>query len=225
VCRNCLVVYSGGGSTLSKAEIQTLIGRLTLLKDVFDAHIDVDDEGEVISIGIFSNGNRHPKEIKRDVEEIFRNQMGYRVNHTKISIVEEIREENKELFPRVKFLTAYQLFKTPEVIEGVVQIQHEDKIVEGRVEVLKFEMDLELLIAQATVNALMKVLPDHRLRVNQVKEMEMGSHPIICISITCTHKEKRDDGIYVGACIRSKDLLTSVSKATLDALNRKLETL
>lgn len=210
---------------MSKAEIHTLIERLKLLKDVVDAHVDIDDKEEVNSIGVFSKGNRHPKEIKRDVEEVFRNQMGYRIIHTKISIVEEIRAEDQAIFPRVKFLTAYQIFKTPEVIEGVVQIQHEDKVVEGRVEALPFEMELEFLIAQATVEAVMKILPTHRLRVNQVKEIEMGNHPIICTSITCTHKAKVDDGIYIGACIRTKDLLTSVSKATLDALNRKLETL
>lgn len=210
---------------MSKAEIHTLIERLKLLKDVVDAHVDIDDKEEVSSIGVFSKGNRHPKEIKRDVEEVFRNQMGYRIIHTKISIVEEIRAEDQAIFPRVKFLTAYQIFKTPEVIEGVVQIQHEDKVVEGRVEALPFEMELEFLIAQATVEAVMKILPTHRLRVNQVKEIEMGNHPIICASITCTHKDKVDDGIYIGACIRTKDLLTSVSKATLDALNRKLETL
>jgi hypothetical protein len=210
---------------LSKAEIQTLIERLKLLKDVVDAHIDLDDEGEVSSMGVFSKGSRHPKEIKRDVEEVFRNQMGYRINHTKISIIEEIREDDQSNFPRVKFLTAYQMFKTPEVTEGVVQIQHEDKIVEGKVEALSFEMELEFLIAQATVEAIMKILPTHRLRINQVKEIEMGSHPIICVSITCTHKDKKDDGIYIGACLKTKDLVTSVSKATLDALNRKLETL
>lgn len=210
---------------LSKVEMHLLVERLRLLKDVSDAHIDINDKNEVISIGVFSNGNRHPKEIKRDVEEVFRNQMGYRVNHTKISIVEEIREDERTFFPRIKFLTAYQVFKTPEMIEGVVQLQHEEKIVEGKVEALQFETDLEFIIAQATTEALMKILPEHRLKVNQVKEIEMGMHPIICVSITCTHKNKRDDGIYIGACTRSKDLLTSVAKATLDALNRRLETL
>jgi hypothetical protein len=210
---------------LSKAEIETLVGRMKLLKDVVDAHIDVDEEGEVTSMGVFSKGGRHPKEIKRDVEEIFRNTMGYRINHTKISIIEEIRDGDQPNFPRVKFLTAYQLFKTPEVIEGVVQVQHENQVVEGKIEALNFEMELEFLIAQATVEAIMKLLPTHRLRINHVKEIEMGSHSIICVSLTCTHKSKVDDGIYIGACLRTKDLLASVSKATLDALNRKLETL
>jgi len=211
---------------LANKDVSLLEERLKLLKDVFDAHVDIDDQNEVLSIGVFSYGQRHPKEIKRDVEEVFRSQMGYRVNHTKISIIEEEREEPKTSFPRVKFLTAYQVFKTPQVIEGVVQIQYEDKIIEGKVEAAESEGDdLELVIAQATVEALMKILPDHRLKVNQVKEIEMGNHPIVCVSITCAHKNKRDDGIYVGACTRSKDLLTSVAKATLDALNRRLETL
>lgn len=209
---------------MTLAEKQALVDRIKRLKDVFDAHIDTDDEGEVISLGVFSRGNRHPKEIKRDVEELFRNQMGFRVNHNKISIIEEISED-EHMIPRVKFLTAFQVYKTPEVIEGVVQLQHDHEVIEGKVEAMQYEMELEYLIAQATAAALMKLLPDHRLRIKHVKEIDMGGQAIICVLVSCTHKRKRDDGIYVGACARTKDLLGSVAKATLDALNRKLERL
>jgi hypothetical protein len=209
---------------LTLAEKQALIERIKSLKDVFDAHIDTDNQGEVISLGVFSRGNRHPKEIKRDVEELFRNQMGYRINHNKISIIEEVIDD-QGIIPRVKFLTAFQVYQTPEVVEGVVQLQHEHEVIEGKVEAMQFELELEYLIAQATAAALMKILPDHRLRVNQVKEIDMGGQAIICVLISCTHLTKRDDGVYVGACARTKDLLGSVAKATLDALNRKLERL
>ncbi len=194
------------------------------LKNVHNAHIDIDEQGEVVAIGIFSDGSRHPKDIKRDVEEIFRQVTGYRVNHNKISIVEQNFE--KGLLPddkRIRFLTAYQVQKKNSIIEGFVQLEYNDNVVIGSVDAHQFEMDLEYIIANATINALMKVTDNYSFRIDNVRQVNMGQVDIIVVTLTVVHQQSGARHMFVGSVVKTKDLLSSVAKATLDALNRRMD--
>ncbi|MGD9676807.1 MAG: hypothetical protein AB7V16_00375 [Vulcanibacillus sp.] len=194
------------------------------LKNVRSAHIDFDNTGEVVAIGIFSDNLRNPKDIKRDVEETFRQVAGYRINHMKISIIEQQLE--KEIFSaekRIRFLTAYQIQRHNNVIEGIVQVEYNEQKIIGSVEANLFEMETEYIIANATVQALMNILTEHNLRVDNVKELKMGSVDVIVVTITMIHKPSGVKHIFVGSVIKSKDLLSSVAKATLDSINRRMD--
>lgn len=196
------------------------------LKNVRGSHVDLDENGEVVAIGIFSDGARHPKDIKRDAEEVFRQVAGYRVNHTKISIVEQelekgIISEDK----RVRFLTAYQIQKKHGIVEGFVQLEYNDSVIVESVEAHQFEMDLEYIIANATVSAIMKIVDDYTIRVDHVREVNMGQVDVIVVTLTVIHTLSGAGHVFVGSVIKTKDLLSSVAKATLDALNRRMDQL
>jgi len=194
------------------------------LKNVHNAHVDFDVEGEVIAIGVFSDGERHPKEIKRDVEETFRNIAGYRVNHTKISIVEQKLESNDTNDDqRVRFLTAYQIQKQNGIIEGFVQLEYNEQIIIESVETHHYEMELENIIAIAAANAIMRIIPEYSIRIDQVKQLDMGQVSVIVVTLTVIHRPSGAGNMFVGSVIKTKDLLSSVAKATLDALNRRLD--
>ncbi|OEF96949.1 hypothetical protein BHF71_04260 [Vulcanibacillus modesticaldus] len=194
------------------------------LKNVHSAHVDLDEQGEVLAIGIFSDGSRHPKEIKRDVEETFRQIAGFRINHTKISIVEQqfergILSDDK----RIRFLTAYQVQKMNGVIEGFVQLEYNEETIVESVEAHQFEMELEYIIANATARALMKVAKDYSIRIDRVKEVSMGQVDVIVVTASVIHQPSGAGHMFVGSVVKTKDLLSSVAKATLDALNRRID--
>ena len=194
------------------------------LKNVRNAHVDLDEDGEVLAIGVFTDGQRHPKDIKRDVEETFRQVANYRINHTKISIVEQ--NFDRGLIPddkRIRFLTAYQIHKPSGAIEGYVQLEYNDKVITGKVEAHKFEMELEYIIANATVSALSQIIEDFNLRIDTVREVNMGQVEVIIITLTVIHQASGSGYMYVGSVVKTKDLLSSVAKATLDALNRRID--
>lgn len=209
---------------MDKALSLELEKQFRLLKNVHNAHVDFDEQGEVLAIGIFSDGSRHPKDIKRDVEETFRNVTGYRVNHNKISIVEQILENvsNKEDV-RIRFLTAYQIQKANDVVEGFVQLELNNQVIIESVSAHSFEMELEYIIANAAASALMRVLKDYSIRIDQVKEITMGQAEVIVVTLTVIHRSSGAGNMFVGSVIKTKDMLSSVAKATLDALNRKLD--
>lgn len=204
------------------AELET---RFRKIRSVYDSHLDLDETGEVVAIGIFSDAARPPKEIKRDVEETFRKVAGFRVNHNKISIVEQQLTPPTGNEKRIRFLTAFQIQRLNGITEGVIQLEFNESIIEERLQVSQFEMELEYLIANVTVNALMKVIPDYRIRIDHVREVSMGSVDVICVTLSIINRETGTGGMYVGATVKSKDLLSSVAKATLDALNRRLDTI
>ncbi|TCS83735.1 hypothetical protein [Tepidibacillus fermentans] len=196
------------------------------LKNVHNAHVDFDEQGEVIAIGIFSDGNRHPKEIKRDVEEIFRNVAGYRVNHNKISIVEQNLEDKSNIEERrIRFITAYQVQKANEVVEGFVQLEYNGQLIIESIEAHPFEMDLEYMIANAAAAAIMRILNQYSIRIDQVKEVQMGQVDVIVVTLTVIHRPSSAGSMFVGSVIKTKDLLSSIAKATLDALNRRMDQL
>ncbi|MFV9511020.1 hypothetical protein [Tepidibacillus sp. LV47] len=196
------------------------------LKNVHNAHVDFDEQGEVIAIGIFSDGNRHPKEIKRDVEEIFRKVAGYRVNHNKISIVEQnLEDKSNTKERRIRFITAYQVQKANGVTEGFVQLEYNGELIIESVEAHPFEMDLEYMIANAAAAAIMRILNRYSIRIDQVKEVQMGQVDVIVVTLTVIHRPSGAGSMFVGSVIKTKDLLSSVAKATLDALNRRIDQL
>lgn len=209
---------------MNKELIIELERQFRTLKNVRNAHVDLAEDDEVLAIGIFSDGMRHPKDIKRDVEEIFRQIAGYRVNHTKISIVEQ--NFDKSLIPddkRIRFLTAYQVHKLNGVIEGFVQLEYNEKVIIGNMEAHQFEMELEYLIANATVSALSKIIEDFNIRIDNVREVSMGHVDVIVVTLTAIHQPSGAGHMYVGSVVKTKDLLSSVAKATLDALNRRID--
>ncbi len=211
---------------MNKETVMGLEEQFRTLKNVRNAHVDLDENEEVVAIGIFSDGTRHPKDVKRDVEEVFRQVAGYRINHTKISIVEQqfdkgiITDDN-----RIRFLTAYQIQKSHRIIEGFVQLEYNDNVIVESVEAHQFEMDLEYLIANATTKAIMKVIDDYSIRVDHVREVSMGQVDVIIVTLTVIHTLSGAGNIFVGSVVKTKDLLSSVAKATLDALNRRMDQL
>ncbi|GBF10135.1 hypothetical protein [Tepidibacillus sp. HK-1] len=192
------------------------------IKNVTGAHVDFDEQGEVHAIGVFSDGLRHPKDIKRDVEETFRNVAGYRVNHNKISIVEQQFVETPIEGNRIRFLTAYQVQKTNGLIEGTVQLEYNEQIIVENVTAHHFEMELEYIIANAAASALMRVATDYSIRIDQVREVPMGQVDVIVVTLTVIHRPSGAGNLFVGSVVKTKDLLSSVAKATLDALNRRI---
>lgn len=209
---------------MSKEIVLELEKNFRIIKNVTNAHIDFDDAGEVLAIGIFSDGLRHPKDIKRDVEETFRQIAGYRVNHTKISIVEQNLEKSfLSDDKRIRFLTAYQVQKLNGVLEGFVQLEYNEQLIVGSIEAHQFEMEIEYIVANATVAALMKIIQDYNIRIDQVREVNMGQVDIIVVTLTMIHQSSGAGHIFVGSVVKTKDLLSSVAKATLDALNRRMD--
>lgn len=209
---------------MNKERIIELEKQFKTLKNVHNAHVDLDEQDEVLAIGIFSDGLRNPKDIKRDVEEVFRLVAGFRVNHTKISIVEQFFDNG--IIPvdkRIRFLTAYQVQKTNNVIEGYVQLEYNDQAIIGRVEAHQFEMELEHIIANATISALSQILEDYNFRIDHVREVSMGSVEVIVVTLTAVHQPSGAGNLFVGSVVKTKDLLASVAKATLDALNRRMD--
>jgi len=209
---------------MNKEIVIELEKQFRTLKNVRNAHIDIDEQGEVLAIGVFSDGKRPPKDIKRDVEETFRQIAGYRVNHVKISIIEQnfeqglLGDDN-----RIRFMTAYQVQKQNGVIEGFVQLEYNDQPVIGNIEAHKFEMEVEYIIANATVAALLKILEDYSIRIDHVREVSMGQVDVIVVTLTLIHQTSGAGNMFVGSVVKTKDLLSSVAKATLDALNRRMD--
>jgi len=211
--------------SLSQKELSyKLEEQFRLIKNVTNAHVDFTPDGEVEAIGIFSDGLRLAKEIKRDVEETFRQVAGYRVNHLKISIIEQkVKETTLTPVSRIRFVTAYQVQRSNGIIEGVVQLEYNENLIQESFVAHQFEMELEEVIANATAKALMQILSDYTLRIDHVREVSMGGAEIVLATVTIVQRSTGVGGLYVGAVLRSKDLLTSVAKAVLDALNRRLE--
>jgi uncharacterized protein YlbG (UPF0298 family) len=191
------------------------------IRSVYDAHVDLDEQGEVYAIGVFSDGMRTPKRIMREVEEIFRNVMGYRVNYKKIGIVERKEEIPEIRKNRVKFISAYTVQQDHDMLEGTINLEFGQVPIEEKVQIHPFEMELEYFIAHVTAKALEKMIQAH-IRIHCVKEINMGDIDVICVTMSTANQEDGSIEMYVGTVVKSKDLISGVAKATLDAMNRRL---
>jgi hypothetical protein len=202
-----------------KVDLET---KFQSIRTVYDAHVDLDEKSRVYAIGIFSDSTRTPKRLKRETEEIFRQVTGFRVDYRKISIVQQKVEAPEVRNSRVKFISAYPIQDRNSFIEGVVNLEFNQTLIEEKLQVHPFELELEYLIAHTTAKALMNILKEH-IRIECVKEVTMGDVQVICVTLSVINKEYGSSEMVVGTAFNSKDLSSGVAKATLDAVNRKLD--
>jgi hypothetical protein len=201
--------------------ISELVTRFRSLRSVYDAHIDLNDQGEVYVIALFTDGSRTIKRMLREAEEVFYQVARYKVDFRKLSIVEQKKEVPIEPVKRVKIISADAVVLENGETLGTVLLEYEDHTFEETMQASPYEMQLPYVIAHAAAKALSRVTFE-TVHIECVKNFDMESVDVVAVTVSVVDRIYGSKEIYVGSVVKSEDIKSDVVKATLDAMNRRI---
>ncbi|AET70744.1 hypothetical protein Desor_5367 [Desulfosporosinus orientis DSM 765] len=194
------------------------------IKSVVAARINVNVQGEIEEVHILAESGRSPKQIVRDIETILAAQFDLQVDHKKISVAQVEDEEGASGIEEVSRLKLVGV--TLRTVNGMAEVKVEllkgDKLIEGIAAGPSSSHNKLRLFVEATLKALEPLTLSKFIFVTEdVGIIQLAKKQIALVSITLIASAGEQS--LTGCAIVRNDDREAVVKATLDAVNRKLE--
>jgi len=198
------------------------------LRGVIAVRVEVDDKGEAREIHVSAHATRNAKQLARDIQSAVISQLGYRLDHKRISI------SPVEVAPARAVAIRLQLGTVSFSVDGSaaqarVTLTRAGDIYTGLASAPAYDYDEGRLVALATLNAIEEYMrcctEEDELRPSlSLKEMivkEDGSAKPAVLAWVRMVGEKTDETL-LGSASAQPDRWKAAARATLDALNRRL---
>ena len=201
---------------------QQLQQAIRRIQGVNDASVVLDENGAISEIHLVSSVARRPKQIVRDTESLLSARFGLRVDYRKISLV-QLDPEGRPGGWRLRFISAAPHPQNSRAVQVVLQTE------DGRHEgVASFSSSSDTeneagirAAADATLYAVQEAT-DHivPLSVEETRLIAVDG-PSICLAVVRAETSHGEEKL-TGTCLVQQSLFEAASKATLDAINRRL---
>ncbi len=178
----------------------------------------VDETGAIAEIHVVGPLGRSPKRIVRDTESLLRARYGISVDYRKISVVQlpptaraymrpklvDVRFEPEDACVCVTLAGVNGEHRCEEAISG-----------SGHPELARATAELTLRAASEATNVPVA------LRLAESRIIHVGDHDVMFVMVSADGQGASEE--LTGTCIVGRCLPTAAAKATLDAINRRLE--
>lgn len=180
----------------------------------------IDENDEIKEIHILANNLRAPKQIVRDIESSLMAAYGYRIDRKVISIA-QIQTEDSEDFRRIKY-NGINLKTEGIALECSVNLIYEGEEYCELVSGIKTASNRKKIVADATVKTIEKILGQAYL-FNVEDVILNNSRDINFVSVLVNMVVNEEEQTMVGSAIVKLDINEAIVKATLDAINRRIQ--
>ncbi len=209
--------------TVAVEQVEALLAQLP---GVISARLVVNDWGGIEEIHVLATTERHPKQVVRDVESSLAARWGITIDHKKISVA-QLTGLHPTLPPVRLRLASLQI--QSDTLRGRLQVKvtlckSDDPEVTygGQAEGASSRMQSIRVAAIATVEALNEYLdPDYGLTFEDADIINLGGHEVAIVALSLFTPRRKEETL-IGATAVKHELLETVVKATLDAVNRRL---
>lgn len=204
------------GSGVATESLQRSLQRI---KGVLSAGVVRDYEGNIAEIHMEASPSRHPKQIVRDTESLLYTRFGIDLDYRKISLVQL---EEPEMAERLRLVSATML---PEERAVRVVLGNGDELYRGLAELPASrrpkDEGIAAAAAGATLGAMQKIVGDIvPLQLNDAFLVPTDGESVCLIVVSASSSRGRER--LTGTAIVRDDIPEAASKATLDAINRRL---
>lgn len=189
------------------------------IQGVTHAKVVYDGE-ELQEIHVIANTIRSPKQIVRDIESVLLAMFSYKVDRKIISIAQIDNGETKSI-KRILY-AGLSLVIIDNNVECEVKLKMDDKEYSCKKSAISTSINRQKVIAKATVGAVEEifgqavVLDLEDIIISKTRDISFIT--VIINMINNALEEK-----LIGTAIVRNDLNETIARATLDALNRKIE--
>ena len=186
---------------------------------VINSKIVVENEN-IIEIHILANKLRSGKQIARDVESAILVNFDYRIDRSKLSIAQIQTEDYKEV-SRIKF-EGLSIKTYENMVECDVRLSHlEEEYSSTQLGVNTTARRMKA-VASATVRVVQQIFADQAVfDIIDVTVYKHNEISVICVLINVILNGYEE--ILSGSAVVRNDINEAIVKATLDAVNRRIQ--
>lgn len=178
------------------------------------------DDGQLTEIHVLTNNSRSPKQIVRDVETAIITIYDYRVDRKIISIA-QIEAEYDEKIKRIKF-DGIAFSSSDNITECTVTLVYEEEEYSVSQRGIRTQANKRKIVADTTIKTIEKILG--QLTLFDVQDVAVHtSGNVTFVTSLVNMLVHGNEEIMVGAAIVKNDINESIAKATLGAINRRVQ--
>jgi len=180
----------------------------------------IHQDNEIQELHILANTLRSPKQIVRDIESILLTSFDYRIDRKVISIA-QIETDDSDPIKRIKF-GGISLDVQSNMVECKVKLLYEEQEFFVTQVGIKTAVNRKKIVAKATIDAVEKILG--QTFIFDVQDVITSTNrDIIFISVLVNMVINESEETMVGSAIVKNDINEAIAKATLAAINRRVQ--
>ena len=180
----------------------------------------IHQDNEIQELHILANTLRSPKQIVRDIESILLTSFDYRIDRKVISIA-QIETDDSDPIKRIKF-GGISLDVQSNMVECKVKLLYEEQEFFVTQVGIKTAANRKKIVAKATIDAVEKILG--QTFIFDVQDVITSTNrDIIFISVLVNMVINESEETMVGSAIVKNDINEAIAKATLAAINRRVQ--
>jgi hypothetical protein len=215
--------YSGGELQAQQSthalKLQRAIERIA---GVTSAKVTIDTLGDIAEIHLVGSPSRRPKQIVRDTESLLYAQFGVRVDYRRISLVQVDPTDDAPTRTRLRLSSVEERMEPNHQVSVTLLNGAQSWIASENVSDNAHAHPTMWAAAQATIAAVQRA--SGRMVQLDVQDLRMitteGRN--VCLVIVKAQTESGEEGL-TGTCIIASCGCMAAAKATLDAINRRLQ--
>lgn len=180
----------------------------------------IHQDNDIQELHILANNLRGPKQIVRDIESILLTSFDYRIDRKVISIA-QIETDECDLIRRIKF-GGISLDTQGNMLECEVKLLYEGEEFFVKQVGIKTGANRKKIVAKATIEAIEKILG--QAYVFDIQEViSITNRNITFVSVLVNMIINESEDTMVGSAIVKDDINETIVKATLSAINRRVQ--
>ena len=186
---------------------------------VINSKVIVEKEN-VTEIHILANNLRSPKQIVRDVESSILASFDYRIDRRVISVA-QIETDDHDSVKRIK-ISGISMNSFDDLAECCVKLRYEDQEYSVTASGIRTMANRRKLVADCTIKAIEKIL--RQTSIFDVEDVIVNVNDRVnFVTVLVNMIIKSDEEIMIGSAVVRNDIYEAVAKATLDAINRRVQ--
>lgn len=217
---------------MTATDYRDVVDALRAVPGVSEAQVEPDDEGGLGVLRLGLDPGVDEVEVATSVGRVLREQFGLGVDAERVQIVEDA--DIADPIPHVTTLVPEQrvrpainrmhLVSSGLDVTATVTLSSGDRLLAGEARGTASQSGVQRAVANATLRAVEELL-DHAVRfeLDHLEVTAVGSDRTVLVSLTMV--STRGSERLTGAAHVREDVRQAVIRGTLDALNRRLETL
>lgn len=180
----------------------------------------IHQDNDIKEMHILANNLRAPKQIVRDIESILLTSFDYRIDRKVISIA-QIETDDCDPIKRIKF-GGISLDVQGNMVECKVKLLYEEEEFFVTQVGIKTAANRKKIVAKATIDAVEKILG--QAFIFDVQDvLSTTNRDITFISVLVNMVINETEETMVGSAIVRNDINEAIAKATLAAINRRVQ--
>lgn len=206
-----------GKAMVSEATLQKLINDV---EGAMSSRAKLDDKGNLTEIHVLADKSRNAKQIARDIQSVVTTKFDLEIDHRIISIAQLNCEDIGHRDLRITF-KGMELISRGLDLDVRVNLCYKEEEYSGHCRGTNTMNNVSRTVVQATLEAVEEAIDQEAvLVVEDIGDIVICKTKVIVVAVT--YVDNSGEQLLVGLATDTGDVKEAVVKATLDAVNKKI---